>query len=384
MLKSIWTLVWVLVALTGPARVLGDDTAVDATAEAAESSPVAEGVPEPTAQTESQPPAPAEPVAADTQKYDLIYKFAPGEQVRTEIVHKAAVQTTIDGSTQKAETQSKSVKVWRVDEVKDDGTVKFLHTVESIDMWQRTQGRKEVRYNSLTDTEVPAGYEEVASAVGKPLTIVTMNKRGKILKREEKRAQPIGTSTQMTIPLPEGPIAIGETWNCPVDIDVTLSEGGTKKIHTRQKFTLEKVVDGLATIAVDSQVLTPIHDPSIEAQLIQRMSAGTVKFDLAAGRVTSQQLDLDRHVIGFSGAASSMHYVTRFTEELLPATEQTAKRTPPAKAAATKSAPSKNAVAPKSASPAKVAPKQGAPAANPVAKKPARQAAAPPKAAPGR
>jgi hypothetical protein len=264
--------------------------------------------------------------------------------------------------------------VWRVDEVKADGTVKFLHTVESIDMWQRTQGRKEVRYNSLTDAEVPPGYEDVAAAVGKPLTIVTMNSRGKILKREEKRAQPIGTSTQMTIPMPEGPIAIGETWNCPVDIDVSLSEGGTKKIHTRQKFTLEKVVDGLATIAVDSQVLTPIHDPSIEAQLIQRMSAGTVKFDLAAGRVVSQQLDLDRHVIGFSGAASSMHYVTRFTEELLPATQQTAKRNPPAKSDnATKTVPA-----------AKAAPKQNAPASSPLAKKPASQAAAPKKAAPGR
>lgn len=382
MLKTFWTLVWLLVALTGPAQTVAED--------AAEAPAAAESAPPPTEQAEPEAApadtaAPAESAATDSQKYDLIYKFSPGEQVRTEIVHKAAVQTTIDGSTQKAETQSKSVKVWRVDEVQADGTVKFLHTVESIDMWQRTQGRKEVRYNSQTDTEVPPGYEDVAAAVGKPLTIVTMNSRGKILKREEKRAQPIGASTQMTIPLPEGPIAIGETWNYPVDIDVTLSEGGTKKIHTRQKFTLEKVVDGLATIAVDSQVLTPIHDPSIEAQLIQRMSAGTVKFDLKAGRVVSQQLDLDRHVIGFSGAASSMHYVTRFTEELLPAAQQTVKRSPPAKAAAAKSAaPATGTAAPKTASPAKVATQQSASASSPVVKKLARQAAAPKKAAPGR
>lgn len=369
MLKPFWTLVWLLVALTGSVQAAAEDAAAEATV-------AAESVPRSTEQAESQPVAPPEPAATDSQKYDLIYKFSPGEQVRTEIVHKAAVQTTIDGSTQKAETQSKSVKVWRVDEVKADGSVKFLHTVESIDMWQRTQGRKEVRYNSLTDTEVPPGYEDVAAAVNKPLTIVTMNNRGKILKREEKRAQPIGASTQMTIPLPEGPIAIGETWNCPVDIDVSLSEGGSKKIHTRQKFTLENVVDGLATIAVDSQILTPIHDPSIEAQLIQRMSAGTVKFDLAAGRVVSQQLDLDRHVIGFSGAASSMHYVTRFTEELLPATQQTVKRGPAAKGSV--------ASEPKTPRDAKTSPKPNAPTSSPVAKKPARQAAAPKKAAPGR
>jgi hypothetical protein len=351
-----------------------------------------EATPETSAATASQPPAsssaeaePAEPAdaAATTPDatapappgaptYDLVYHFKVGEQVRTEVVHKAAVQTTIDGSTQKAETQSKSVKVWRIDDVAADGTVTFLHTVESIDMWQRTQGRKEVRYNSATDREVPPGYEEVAAAVGKPLTVVTMNDRGKILKREEKRAHPIGASTQMTIPLPEGPIAIGDTWNCPVDIDVTLSEGGVKKIHTRQKFTLEKVVDGLATITVDSQILTPIHDPAIEAQLIQRMSAGTVKFDVAAGRVVSQQLDLDRHVIGFSGAASSMHYVTRFTEELLPAAQQAARPSPAAKAVAAP-AKTKAATASKPASPAAAG-----------GQKPTRQAAAPRKATPGR
>jgi hypothetical protein len=47
------------------------------------------------------------------------------------------------------------------------------------------------------------------------------------------------------------------------------------------------------------------------------MSTGWVKFDLEAGRVVSQQLELDKHVVGFNGPASSMHYVTRVTETLL-------------------------------------------------------------------
>ena len=94
----------------------------------------------------------------------------------------------------------------------------------------------------------------------------------------------------------------------------------------------------MATIAVDSQILTPIRDPAIEAQLIQRLSSGTVRFDIAAGRVLSQQLDLDRHVIGFNGAGSSMHYVTRFTEQLL-TSEVAAKAAPKATPATAKVAP---------------------------------------------
>ena len=81
-------------------------------------------------------------------------------------MHRATVQTTIQGTSQTAETHSKSIKRWRVDNVADDGAVTFTHSVESIDMWQKMQGRSEIRYNSLTDSDVPPGYEEAAAAVG--------------------------------------------------------------------------------------------------------------------------------------------------------------------------------------------------------------------------
>lgn len=270
---------------------------------------------------------PAAEPAAFGFKYDLAYRFTPGEVLRSEIVHRATVQTSIQGNTQTAETLSKSIKRWEVGDVTEEGVVTFVHQVESIEMWQKTQGRQEVRYNSLSDSEVPPGYEDVASAVGVPLTVVTMDDRGKIMKRAEKRVQPASMSTQMTMPLPDHPVAIGESWSSPMEIDVILKDGVTvKKIQTRQVFTLDKVIDDVATIAIDSQILTPIHDPAIEAQLIQRLSKGTARFDITAGRILSQQLDLDRHVVGFSGPASSMHYLTRFTEQLLPAVEQTARR----------------------------------------------------------
>lgn len=273
------------------------------------------------AEPEKAPEAPPQPVT----KYELQYKFTPGEVLRTEVLHQATVQTTIQGTSQSAETKSKSIKSWQIDEVDDDGTATFVHMVESIDMRQKSQGHKEVRYNSLKDSAAPPGYEDVAGAVGVPLTVVTMDNRGKILKRQEKRSQPSSISTQMTMPLPQQAIAVGESWSSPIDIDVTLKDGVMKKIRTRQQFTLENVIDDVATITVDSQILTPIHDPAIEAQLIQRLSAGTVRFDISTGRVLRQQLDLDRHVIGFSGPASSMHYVTRFTEKLLKAPTETAR-----------------------------------------------------------
>ncbi len=227
------------------------------------------------------------------EAYDLKYKFEPGEVLRWQVVHRAAVDSTIKGTNQTAETRSISVKVWKISEASAE-RIKFVHSVESIDMWQKTQGRQEVRYNSQTDENPPPGYEDVAKAVGVPLSEVTIDARGNILERKDANPQSTVNTAPIALPLPAKPVPVGHVWTVPLDIEVILHGGVSKKIPTRQQFTLEKVADGLATIQVDTQVLAPLSDPAIEAQLVQRMTNGTLKFDIDRGRVVGQQMDADR------------------------------------------------------------------------------------------
>ena len=128
----------------------------------------------------------------------------------------------------------------------------------------------------------------------------------------------------MTIPLPEEPVAVGHTWSIPQEIDIPLEGGGVKKVKAVQQFVLEEVKTGVATIRVSTEVLTPITDPAVESQLVQRESAGRVRFDIDEGRVLGQQMDIDKHVVGFRGEASSIHYVNRFSERLVPEPARTA------------------------------------------------------------
>ena len=77
-------------------------------------------------------------------------------------------------------------------------------------------------------------------------------------------------------------------------------------------------------IGVVTQILTPVTSKEVEAQLVQRYTEGTVRFDIDAGRMFGQQIDLDRRVVGYPNAKSSMHYRTRFTEKLLNSADLTA------------------------------------------------------------
>lgn len=253
--------------------------------------------------------------------YMLRYKFHPGETIRWEVLQQSRVRATVSGTTQVTETVTKSVKAWRVTDVKPDGTATFEHLVESVDMRNKFSGREEIRYNSQTDEEPAPGYENVAESIGLPLAIVTMNDRGEILHRERKplSAAARNEEGQMTIPLPEEAVPVGYCWSLPYDVEVPLENGTVKKVKTLQTFKLQSVKTGVATIEVATKILTPIHSPVVEAKLAQKEQRGTVRFDVDAGRVLRQQMDLDRRVIGFTpnNPASSLHYLTRFTETLL-------------------------------------------------------------------
>jgi len=269
-------------------------------------------------------------LAGEPEKYALRYQFHRGETIRWEVEHRSMVRASVSGTTQTTETQSNSMKAWRVRDVRPDGTVVFEHRVEWVDMRQKLSSSEEVRYDSRNGAKPPPGFEDVARWVGVPLTTVTMDAHGKILDRKrheaehpEKGRNPNAGNVAaqkdgwMTIPLPAEPAPVGYTWSFPQDIDVPMRDGTIKKIKAIQQFTLEEVRSGVATIRVSIDILTPITDPEIESQLVQRESAGRVRFDMNEGRILSQQMDTDKHVVGFRGDASSIHYVNRFLERLV-------------------------------------------------------------------
>jgi hypothetical protein len=269
------------------------------------------------------PPLQADDSPTPAENYELRYKFKPGETIRYRVEHRAKVRTTISGTTQTAETESFSEKVWRVKSVDEQGAASFEHSVDVVQMRQKVSGRQEETYDSTKDTTPSAPFQDVAKNVGVPLSVIKMDPKGRVLHRENLRPQP--TDGQVTIPLPDEAVRVGHTWNVPLEVELRQESGAIKRVKTRQQYRLEEVNNGIARISMETVILTPVRDPALEAQLIQRETSGTVRFDIEAGRVISQEVNLDKQVTGFRGETSLMHYETRFTESLLPASQTAGK-----------------------------------------------------------
>lgn len=267
--------------------------------------------------------------AADAPKVKLAYKFRMGEVLRYGVTHLANIESTIGGVTQEAETKSESIKAWKVTDVLPNGEIEFVHLVEVVRMSNQVPNRALAEYDSERDKTPPPGFEQAAKAVGVPLSVIRMSSSGEIISREQKHPQPEVTEDMpITLRLPENAIAVGEEWDETFEVPIQ-DNSGVKKVRTRRVCTLESVQTGIATIKTEYQVLTPVS-PLVESLLADRMTKGTVRFDIAKGRILSQQQDVDKRVLGFSGDQSILHSVSRLEERLLKPQERLAQRKPAA------------------------------------------------------
>ncbi|MGY8771040.1 MAG: hypothetical protein ACKVH8_21725 [Pirellulales bacterium] len=253
------------------------------------------------------------------KKYELAYKFATDEVIRNKVTHLSTVETKIKGSTSNAQSRTISTKHWKVEKVSESGDITFIHSVEHINMWQKVTDRPEQRYDSSQKQEPAPIFAEAAKAVGVPLARITMDRYGKLKAREQLGPGGASETKQVTILLPNHPVVIGTKWYSSNNVSASKPDGSRQLVKTRQLYRLLDVAHGIATITVTPQILTPINDPAVKVDLLQHMSKATVKFDIAKGKILSQQLDQDETIIGFRGEASSMKFLARMTEELLKA-----------------------------------------------------------------
>jgi hypothetical protein len=258
------------------------------------------------------------------KKYDLRYKMNRGDVLRYEDSQDVSIVGIAEKTTEKVQAKTESVKSWKVTDVLANGDIEFMNVVESVHMYNQLPDRKPTEYDSTRDKVPPAGYEDSAKRIGIPLSVMRITPQGKIVSREMRvHGKDVEEDAPIVLRLPENPVAIGETWDEPFELKIEVQKGQIKPIQTRWHHKLINEKDGIATIEVTYQVLTPT-DAAIELQLVQRMMSGTVEFDIEKGRIINRQLDADKRILGFAGPTSSMQYVMKMQEKLLADTSATA------------------------------------------------------------
>jgi hypothetical protein len=254
--------------------------------------------------------------AADAVR--LEYRFQVGDRIDMEVRHRALTETTIGSTRQATETATDSRKTWQVVAVDDAGRATLEQSVDEVRMTSRTSDRGEITWSSADTGPAPPGYETVRASLGVPLTRLVIDPAGRIIERHDLRpVPPTNTGDLVVVPLPDELVEAGSTWTVPDELVVEAPHAGRKAFRTRLRYQIDKIDDGIATISVDTTVLTPIDDPRLEARLLERIWDGTITFDIEKGRVRSRSTTTDRRVVGFEGPQSSIRYKASLEERVV-------------------------------------------------------------------
>jgi len=183
---------------------------------------------------------------------------------------------------------------------------------------QQFGSSEEIRYNTKEPAEqVPVQFAGALDTVGKVVSTIRIDARGLVVARSDSKDPPHMGMGDITLPLPESSVSIGATWEIPRELRIDRKDGTSRMVKFREFFRLEKVSAGVATISVRSEPLSPVNDPTEEAQVMQQLSNGTIQFDIDAGRMISKELAWDHQVVSFSGPGSLLEYSSRLEDRVV-------------------------------------------------------------------
>lgn len=265
--------------------------------------------------------------AEDRSAFQLKYKFQPGETLYYEVENAMTIVTKFNGGEETVTNRSQAWKQLRVTAVDQQGGAQLEPVVERVIMSATKDGEDPVNYDSAQDAEPPLQFLDVKKTIGQVQARVSVTANGELTKvvpqatdNEALKAAAAKNDPRLNflVVLPANPVRIGESWKDRFTEEVTVGKGLKQVVTLQRSYTLSAVNGSLATIKLRTSVITPVNDPQIEVQLMQRTPTGVIEFDLEQGRLVSLKTQIDQTVVGAFGPQSSMSAATKSVERLLP------------------------------------------------------------------
>lgn len=262
-------------------------------------------------------------ILAASPKHTLRYQFAPEAALHYTVGNESTIDVQVGPDSEKVSHSSESGRILRTVAAGKDGATVLEVLIEYVNM---SAGGFD--WDSRSGAAPPPQFAGIEKTIGVPLMNISVAPTGAVIAAETdgraaNKDQLDATQFDLFPLLPAEPVAVGESWNEPFKVDIITAAKIPKTIAMQRTYTLKSVEQGVAEIDVLTSVLTPLQDPLEEGQLIQRTPSGTLRLDIAQGRLLERVMRLDNKVVGFQGAQSVVH-VVGVRQESLDSAEKTA------------------------------------------------------------
>ncbi|MDO5581072.1 MAG: hypothetical protein Q4G69_08035 [Planctomycetia bacterium] len=256
------------------------------------------------------------------KKYKLTYKFEPGTELTWNVVHEVHKKLIYAGLTREVQTKSQIKRRWNVQKAPNqDQKLLCEHIIDEMILQQKEEGKDPIAYDSRKGEKAPREFAVFGTdkTVGKPLEKFIIDQQGMMTEKTKlvREYHGMEKDSRLLVPFPDTPVAVGDSWTIPMLLFLKGRDGTIRNYQATEKFTLENVHEGLATIRFRTILLSVVTDPVIEAQLAERLFSGYARFDMERGIVLQTELEFNKSVANAMGDASHLDYRCRVEEKLL-------------------------------------------------------------------
>lgn len=257
--------------------------------------------------------------------YQLAYKFQPGQFARYEVVQKSKIVSKYPQASETVDNESTTSKHYRV-VASDDGGAQLEPIIDRVQMSVTFNALEKREYDSAVAGEPPQGFGDVAANVGRALARVHLTSNGEMTKVTPLANAPqslVAMAAQndsklnFLVPFPKEPVGVGAVWKDRYQTPVTVGQGLSQPVTLQREFELKSVSGSVATINFKTIVITPLGNPQVEAQLLQRRPAGVIEFNLERGLIVSQITKAAGDVVNPFGANTQLSATLESTERLI-------------------------------------------------------------------
>jgi hypothetical protein len=255
--------------------------------------------------------------ANQQQQFEFRYQFRPSEKLQWTVEHVSTNKTTMETHSEVMSSRTQSTTCWTVQSIDSLGQATLVQTIESVKLWQQNGEQKPIHWDSTSGEKPPTDFESISQSVGRPLMTLLVTPRGDtVASSSDVKQYEFGTGSPWIV-VPDQPIGIGHVWFEPNEVVTFNEDKSIRRIKTRIRYELQAVEDGIARISFQTEVLTPIDDPHIRSQLLQRITRGSIQFDLEIGAMVRKQVQWNERLQGFRGHNSMLHYLGEYCATLV-------------------------------------------------------------------
>ena len=258
--------------------------------------------------------------------WQLAFKFTPDQAVPYHDTYTSSIRLQKADKTVRILNNRESKKHYTVLSVDDMGQGLVETVIDHVKIYPRKGDDPPVKIDSSQSPDTcPADFRPLLKTIGRPIAQSRCGRSGQLVKvisvsKTWLKANPGSTQESLSrslqkrgflVPLPDKPVAIGDTWEEAMQARTADEVGKIHSISLKKVYTLAAVRDGQATITWKTIRLTPVTNPRLLAQLIQLISTGEILFDLQQGLVRSKTSHIDQTLVGPFGADTLMSAKTK-------------------------------------------------------------------------